>query len=99
VRPERNGGGGGAGHNVPGWHLPKLDWRFGYHSHLQDEHAAIYFIGSRAYWCSCCRHPRVAFLLDEPLRKKIEADLNHRLKGYSVRVGRSISIPSAFRSS
>jgi len=29
-----------------------------------------------------------AFLLDEPLRKKIEADLNHRLKGYSVRVGR-----------
>ena len=26
--------------------------------------------------------------LDEPLRKKIEADLNHRLKGYSVRVGR-----------
>ena len=29
-----------------------------------------------------------AYLLDEPLRKKIEADLNHRLKGYSVRVGR-----------
>ncbi len=28
-----------------------------------------------------------AHLLDEPLRKKIEADLNQRLKGYSVRVG------------
>jgi hypothetical protein len=28
------------------------------------------------------------YFVDEPLRKKIEADLNHRLKGYSVRVGR-----------
>jgi hypothetical protein len=29
-----------------------------------------------------------AFLLDEPLRKKMEADLNNRLKGYTVRIGR-----------
>jgi hypothetical protein len=29
-----------------------------------------------------------AFLLDEPLRRKMEADLNNRLKGYTVRVGR-----------
>ncbi len=29
-----------------------------------------------------------SFLADEPLRKKMEADLNQRLKGYSVRVGR-----------
>jgi hypothetical protein len=28
------------------------------------------------------------YLFDEPLRKKVETDLNHRLKGYSVRVGR-----------
>ncbi len=30
----------------------------------------------------------VAYLLDEPLRRKIERDLNHRLKGYTVRIGR-----------
>jgi flagellar basal body rod protein FlgC len=29
-----------------------------------------------------------SFLADEPMRKKMEADLNQRLKGYSVRVGR-----------
>jgi hypothetical protein len=29
-----------------------------------------------------------AFLLDEPLRKKMEADINKSLKGYSVRIGR-----------
>jgi len=29
-----------------------------------------------------------AFLLDEPLRRKMEADLNNRLKGYTVRIGR-----------
>jgi Domain of Unknown Function (DUF748) len=29
-----------------------------------------------------------AFLLDEPLRRKMEADLNNRLKGYSVQIGR-----------
>jgi hypothetical protein len=29
-----------------------------------------------------------AFLLDEPLRKRMEADLNNRLKGYTVRIGR-----------
>src|SRR5919106_3926656 len=29
-----------------------------------------------------------AYLLDEPLRRKMEADLNTRLKGYAVRVGR-----------
>lgn len=28
-----------------------------------------------------------AFLLDEPLRKKMEADINKSLKGYSVRIG------------
>ena len=29
-----------------------------------------------------------AYLLDEPLRRKIEGDLNNRLKGYTVRIGR-----------
>jgi Domain of Unknown Function (DUF748) len=29
-----------------------------------------------------------ASLLDEPLRKKMEAELNNRLKGYTVRIGR-----------
>jgi hypothetical protein len=29
-----------------------------------------------------------AFLLDEPLRRKMEADINKSLKGYSVRIGR-----------
>jgi Domain of Unknown Function (DUF748) len=29
-----------------------------------------------------------AYLLDEPLRRKMEADLNKSLKGYSVRIGR-----------
>ena len=29
-----------------------------------------------------------AFLLDEPLRRKMEADINNRLKGYTVRIGR-----------
>ena len=29
-----------------------------------------------------------AFLLDEPLRRKMEADINSRLKGYTVRIGR-----------
>lgn len=29
-----------------------------------------------------------SYLVDEPLRKKMEADLNHRLKGYNVRIGR-----------
>jgi Domain of Unknown Function (DUF748) len=29
-----------------------------------------------------------AFVLDEPLRRKMEADLNNRLKGYTVRIGR-----------
>jgi len=29
-----------------------------------------------------------AFLLDEPLRRKVEADINNRLKGYTVRIGR-----------
>jgi hypothetical protein len=29
-----------------------------------------------------------ASLLDEPLRRKMEADLNNRLKGYTVRIGR-----------
>jgi hypothetical protein len=29
-----------------------------------------------------------ASLLDEPLRRKMEADLNNRLKGYSVQIGR-----------
>jgi uncharacterized protein DUF748 len=29
-----------------------------------------------------------SYFVDEPLRKKIETDLNNRLKGYSVRVGR-----------
>ena len=28
------------------------------------------------------------YLLDEPLRRRMEADLNNRLKGYTVRVGR-----------
>jgi Domain of Unknown Function (DUF748) len=29
-----------------------------------------------------------AFLLDEPLRRRMEADINSRLKGYTVRIGR-----------
>jgi hypothetical protein len=29
-----------------------------------------------------------AFLIDEPLRRKMEADINKSLKGYSVRIGR-----------
>jgi len=29
-----------------------------------------------------------AFLLDEPLRRKVEADINNGLKGYTVRIGR-----------
>jgi hypothetical protein len=29
-----------------------------------------------------------AYLLDEPLRKKMETDINNRLKGYTVRIGR-----------
>jgi Domain of Unknown Function (DUF748) len=29
-----------------------------------------------------------AYLIDEPLRRKMEADLNDRLKGYTVRIGR-----------
>lgn len=29
-----------------------------------------------------------AYLLDEPLRRRMEADLNNRLKGYTVRIGR-----------
>ena len=29
-----------------------------------------------------------AFLLDEPLRRKMEADINSSLKGYTVRIGR-----------
>jgi len=37
----------------------------------------------------------VAYLLDEPLRRKIERDLNHRLKGYTVRIGRLDFHPSA----
>ena len=28
-----------------------------------------------------------AFLLDEPLRRRMEADINNRLKGYTVRIG------------
>ena len=37
-----------------------------------------------------------SFLLDEPLRRRMEADLNSRLKGYSVRIGRLDFHPFGF---
>lgn len=37
-----------------------------------------------------------SFLLDEPLRRRMEADLNHRLKGYTVRIGRLDFHPFGF---
>jgi Domain of Unknown Function (DUF748) len=37
-----------------------------------------------------------AFLLDEPLRRKMEADINSRLKGYTVRIGRLDFHPLGF---
>jgi hypothetical protein len=37
-----------------------------------------------------------AFFIDEPLRKKMEADLNQRLKGYTVRIGRLDFHPIGF---
>lgn len=37
-----------------------------------------------------------SFLLDEPLRRRMEADLNNRLKGYSVRIGRLDFHPVGF---
>src|ERR1043165_7138046 len=37
-----------------------------------------------------------SFLLDEPLRRHMEADLNSRLKGYSVRIARLDFHPFGF---
>ena len=37
-----------------------------------------------------------SFLLDEPLRKRMEADLNNRLKGYTVRIARLDFHPFGF---
>jgi hypothetical protein len=37
-----------------------------------------------------------AFFIDEPLRKRMEADLNQRLKGYTVRIGRLDFHPIGF---
>ena len=37
-----------------------------------------------------------SFLVDEPLRRHMEADLNNRLKGYSVRIGRLDFHPFGF---
>jgi hypothetical protein len=37
-----------------------------------------------------------SFLLDHPLRRRMEADLNSRLKGYSVRIGRLDFHPFGF---
>ena len=31
----------------------------------------------------------LAYLIDEPLRRRMESDLNNRLKGYTVRIGRA----------
>jgi Domain of Unknown Function (DUF748) len=48
---------------------------------------SFYWIGG-VIVCVLVLITAIAYLLDEPLRRRIEADLNNRLKGYSVRVGK-----------
>lgn len=38
----------------------------------------------------------VVYFVDEPIRRRMEAELNHRLKGYSVRIGRADFHPIGF---
>src|ERR1041385_8787984 len=35
----------------------------------------------------------LAYMIDEPLRRKVERDMNARLTGYSVRIGKLDSLP------
>jgi hypothetical protein len=60
------------------WHLPKLDWRFGLSlpSAGPNMRRLFYWIAGVLVFLLIVILAS-AYFLDEPLRKKIEADLNH----------------------
>ena len=63
--------------------LKNLDWRF---KNLRTRRSFLWSAGS--VLLILILSFVAAYLLDEPLRKKMEADINNSLKGYTVRIER-----------
>jgi hypothetical protein len=71
------------GEVLPATSIKKFDLRFG---NLLARKPLLWIVGSVLLVLLLIIV--AAFLLDEPLRRRMEAELNQSLKGYSVRIGR-----------